>query len=700
VLSCALLEVKDPVKVAPIKSENACEGDDVSFTAETAGTGPLAYAWTKDGVPIPGADGPTLSIVAVTAQDEALYCVEVTGMCGGPATSCAALRLDDPVESTPLQPVSVCRGETIELATTARGTGPFTFVWTQDGEVLPAAGPSLTIHNARPAHAGEYCVEVTGACGDPVVSCALVEVDEPVGAKPLKSLNVCPGDGAGFSTEASGSGPFAYAWTKDGVPIAGADGPELSIVEVEPADQGIYCVEVSGACGDPAVRCAGLRVDVPPSAGELLPAEHCTGETAGFSAAPTGTGPFSYVWTHDGEPIPGESGPTLTIVDVQDDDAGTYCVEVTGACEPPASACATLTLVECMQIACTLTQEFYSCRGDRFNGRTAQEMLAELLQEPLSVGLQGARSLTLSAETGDCLCERLPAEETPLPLPDFQDQTLARPACQTFFAQPLDIDGAFVNSLLGETIALTLNTRLDPRLADRSVCNVMTTQILSPGPDGFLGTSDDVDDPGFDGLSGTDDDLRTVSIPLQVTGALDALGLGRTVRGVLALANIALSGSSDLGGADFDEIFYATRAINRVLEGCRRSVDCFDLAPDRFLVVGGSEGDADFTLGERTARTQLDSIHAHYPVPSSGGPAFLLPDPALPADSALPGRFAAQVVSLEDERAFSEVLTIDVAADGRFTVQRSGNGGGIAVSVESKLDVRGRRSLVFTSARD
>ena len=74
---------------------------------------------------------------------------------------------------------TVCPGGEVTFATLVDGTGPFTFVWRKAGNVIADAGTnSLTLTNVTSGDAGEYCVEVTGACGA-VTNCATLSVTAP-----------------------------------------------------------------------------------------------------------------------------------------------------------------------------------------------------------------------------------------------------------------------------------------------------------------------------------------------------------------------------------------------------------------------------------------------------------------------------------------------------------------------------------------
>jgi uncharacterized repeat protein (TIGR01451 family) len=63
-----------------------------------------------------------------------------------------------------------------------------------------------------------------------------------------------------------------------------------------------------------------------------------------FSTIASGTGPFSFQWTHNGTNIPGATTSSYSIPSAVTNDAGTYCVIVAGACGGVTN-CATLTVL-------------------------------------------------------------------------------------------------------------------------------------------------------------------------------------------------------------------------------------------------------------------------------------------------------------------------------------------------------------------
>jgi hypothetical protein len=249
------------------------------------------------------------------------------------------------------------------------------------------------------------------------------------------------------------------------------------------------------------------------------------------------------------------------------EDAGDYCVDVSGSCGDPVTKCATLTVMVCDEVFCTFTQGFWGNSNGKFNGQNKQQLLTEppfdLMATDLTVGVSGERSLTIPSASWECIIIRLPAGGTPTTLPDFGDQTMgAAPGCSVP-GLPLK-NGKFQNVLLGQTITLSLNLRFDPDLADLELCNLMTTLEIDPGPDGLVHTDDDSPIPGTE---------KVVFISPVVMDALDNLGLDQTVGGLLELANRALAGLST-GGASISAINGAVDAINVGFDECRLLTSC------------------------------------------------------------------------------------------------------------------------------
>src|SRR5438552_2538987 len=212
----AALTVNTPTSASAPIDLIRCTGQSASFSVTASGTGPISYQWTKNGTNITGAAGDTFSIASVSAADTGTYCAVVTGACNS-VTNCASLTVNLSTTASAPSNITRCPGQSASFSTTASGTGPFSYQWLKDGvDISGATDPTYTIPSVGATDGGTYCVIVTGTCNS-ITNCATLTVNEPTSATGPADLTVCPGAQADFSTTASGTGPFSYQWSKDGV---------------------------------------------------------------------------------------------------------------------------------------------------------------------------------------------------------------------------------------------------------------------------------------------------------------------------------------------------------------------------------------------------------------------------------------------------------------------------------------------------
>ncbi len=261
----ATLTVNETVVVAsaPISLTN-CPGTTANFNISATGTG-LSYQWSKNGTDLVGQTSSSVTVNSVTASDAGTYAVVVTGACGNSTTHSATLTVSEAlmISVSPANSTN-CPGTTAAFQALASGTG-LSFQWYRSG--MPLSGQSaavLILTNVASVDTGVYSVVAAGICGVPVTNQAVLIVQSSIAATPLANEFRNPGERAQFSTVASGTGPFTYAWKKDGVLIAGATTPTLAIPSVTASDIGTYAVEVRGACGQ-LTRQASLTLNQPPT---------------------------------------------------------------------------------------------------------------------------------------------------------------------------------------------------------------------------------------------------------------------------------------------------------------------------------------------------------------------------------------------------------------------------------------------------
>ncbi|MBK8476749.1 MAG: PQQ-binding-like beta-propeller repeat protein [Opitutaceae bacterium] len=147
-----------------------------------------------------------------------------------------------------------------------------------------------------------------------------------------RSLSVSAGSAATLSVTASSSLSLDYQWSKDGVAIAGANGPSLALANTEPTDTGVYTVTISTSAGTVTSAAATLSVSASPTiaaqpTGVAAPAG--TSATLGVVAGESG---LSYQWYRAGKSVSGTASATtatLTFAAVAPEQAGIYDCVVT-----------------------------------------------------------------------------------------------------------------------------------------------------------------------------------------------------------------------------------------------------------------------------------------------------------------------------------------------------------------------------------
>jgi uncharacterized repeat protein (TIGR01451 family) len=256
------------------------------------------------------------------------------------------------------QPASqaVLPGTNATLQVAATGDAPLSYQWRFNGGNLAGAlASTLTLTNVQQAQAGTYSVLVTNNYGSVVSSNAVLTVLDPWITSQPQSVTVAPGTAAAFTVGAVGTGPLAYQWFKDTVPLAdgtnitGSQSATVHVLQVQLADLGNYSVTVSNLYGQVVSSNATLVSHFPavistPPASQTVPA----GSVVSFTVEASGSSPISFQWQRggtnlaDGGKLSGSTTASLTVSNVQAADMGSYSVVVTNAYGGATSAPAAL----------------------------------------------------------------------------------------------------------------------------------------------------------------------------------------------------------------------------------------------------------------------------------------------------------------------------------------------------------------------
>ncbi|QYM77870.1 immunoglobulin domain-containing protein [Horticoccus luteus] len=160
------------------------------------------------------------------------------------------------------QPASlgVVVGSPVTLTVAANGS-QLTYQWKKDGVDLPGeTKATLSLAAAGFGDAGDYVVTVANTAESLVSQSATLAVTAAMVAPSITTNPVATSANIGhsvtFSVSASGTAPFTYQWSKDGVAIAGATEATFTIASPTASDAGGYTVAVTNASGT-AISAAG-----------------------------------------------------------------------------------------------------------------------------------------------------------------------------------------------------------------------------------------------------------------------------------------------------------------------------------------------------------------------------------------------------------------------------------------------------------
>ncbi len=334
--TAATLTIQASTTTSDPADATVCQGATAAFSTTAGGTGPFTYAWTVDGSPAGSTSSINVSTGSLSVGNHTVA-VTTTGTCGS-ASQSATLTVQANTTTTDPADQTVCQGATASFSTTASGTSPFTYAWTVDG--APAGTTSSINVPTGSLSVGNHTVAVTttGTCGSASQSATLT-VQATTATTDPPDQTVCQGATASFSTTASGTGPFTYAWTVDGSPAGTTSSINVSTGSLSVGNHTV-AVTTTGTC-DSASQSATLTVNANTTTTDPPDVSTCEGSTVSFTTTASGTAPFSYVWKKGAVPLVSggritisSSGntSTLTITNVQPGDVGSYTVETTGAC--------------------------------------------------------------------------------------------------------------------------------------------------------------------------------------------------------------------------------------------------------------------------------------------------------------------------------------------------------------------------------
>jgi hypothetical protein len=230
-------------------------------------------------------------------------------------------------------------------------TGIFTFNTTAIGTLIRAAVQTTAIFNGqmddvaiweRALSQAEVQQVRTSSLPTPIPLLAPLVITSP----PATSVRAL-GESIAFGVRAVGNRPLGYQWFKDDVEIAGATSTNLTLTDLTLEDSGDYLVRVTNPAGTVSSGTATLTVvfALPPEITQQPSSQSVfTRSRVTLAATVTGSAPLEMQWRKNGDNVPGETNPALTLPSAALSDAGEYTLVVSNAAGSVTSQVATLTV--------------------------------------------------------------------------------------------------------------------------------------------------------------------------------------------------------------------------------------------------------------------------------------------------------------------------------------------------------------------
>ncbi|MEO6003302.1 MAG: MBG domain-containing protein [Opitutus sp.] len=329
----------------------------------------ILSATASSGLPV------SFSVVSGTASIDASNTLTTTGAGNvtirttqaGDATYAAATHVDQTITVTKAQ-LTVTADDTSRTygASNPEFTATIAGFVLNDTSAVVSGAPELSTTATIATPVGDYAI--TAALGTLSAGnynfafvAGTLTITEPPPVLPTisqppqdQTVNAGKNVSVTFSVIASSPTPLSYQWQKDGAPIAGSTSSTFRINKVTAADAGVYRVVVTNSAGSVTSNPATLTVAGPPViTTQPVAVSVKVGETATFTVGASGTQPLTYQWRKGNSALAGQTGPSLTLTNVQSSDAGTYNVVVSNAAGSVTSNSATLTVL----VLPTITQQ-------------------------------------------------------------------------------------------------------------------------------------------------------------------------------------------------------------------------------------------------------------------------------------------------------------------------------------------------------
>jgi hypothetical protein len=275
------------------------------------GPGPYAYQWYNNSNIISGATG--ASLTACFPGSYSLRVTNNTSLCTNSSNLLVIHPKSFTVTITTPNAYLNCTGPCPILKSTLTGTGPFSYQWYNNSNIISGA----TNANFTACHSGNYSLTATNMSSGCINSSSLLTIYSIIYSQvnistPDTQLN-CTGPCPILdSTIIGGIGPFAYRWYNGSSAISGAVASNFTACHsgnysLRATNTSSGCINSSNLLVIHAKAYPSVSISTP---NDLL---NCTGICPRLTSNVTGgIGPFAYQWYNNSTAIPGATGFNFT----------------------------------------------------------------------------------------------------------------------------------------------------------------------------------------------------------------------------------------------------------------------------------------------------------------------------------------------------------------------------------------------------
>lgn len=242
------LAVRVPILTRAPGIVHVARGGTVQFSADFPDERGASFEWRRDTLGltvIPLATNKMLTLHNVTDQSAGTYTLEAVFPTGYRLATSGLLLVDEPpaITQQPAARVWGPENDTRAFSVQASGSGPLSCQWRRNG--VPVSGAVTARWNLTPLSAGDagrYTCVVRNAFGEVESSACELLVLPPKNGREKGTYPIEWGDTIQLHVDvANQPPPFTnFAWTMNGVPIPGQNGPSLTISNFSAADAGVY----------------------------------------------------------------------------------------------------------------------------------------------------------------------------------------------------------------------------------------------------------------------------------------------------------------------------------------------------------------------------------------------------------------------------------------------------------------------------